>query len=134
MPGIEFEVLPSLSTLFREYGIEQTADNLAQFDTFMEALKVYNDRTAPYGQAWEQYGALSNLLNMARKVDRLMAVWWRGSGEDQPALHKDNLDDAIDLLNYDAFFIRNARRGNITGEAPKRPAISNHPSRFRRRQ
>ena len=82
--------------------------------TLAEALGVMVGRTGSYGLAWRRYGALSNLLNAARKVERLMEAWWDGNGI--PALHKDNLDDAIDALNYLAFFIQCAEDGNLTGE------------------
>lgn len=118
----------NLKGVFDHLEIEMTFDNVAQFMIFMEALKLYNDRTRSYGQAWQQYGAMSNLLNIARKTDRLMEVWWTkeaevlaDDGRVKPLLHKDNLDDAMDLLNYDAFFIRNARAANIFGEIPQRP-------------
>lgn len=87
--------------------------------TLEEAAKVMLGRTASYGLVWRQYGALSNLLNAARKIERLMEAWWHGNGE-APALHKDNLDDAIDAINYLAFFIQCARAGNLTG----------HPSQY----
>lgn len=81
-----------------------------------EALRIYVERSQSYGQVWTHYGARANLLNAARKIDRLMESWWRGEGI--PALHKDNLDDAIDAINYLTFFIRCARDGNLTGGKP----------------
>lgn len=115
-------------TLLRELNIEESADNIAQFMVFLGALKVYNDRTTAYGQVWKQYGALSNLLSVARKVDRMMALWWHKAeevldehGKVKPLLHKDNLDDAVDLLNYCVFFIRNASASNLYGNEPRRP-------------
>jgi hypothetical protein len=112
-------------------GIDPSVDNIQQLAIFLEALKLYNDRTVAYGQIWQQYGAMSNLLNVARKTDRLLNIWWTGdeeeldpdTGKPKPLLHKDNLDDAIDLLNYTAFFIRNARAANIHGSIPQRPQL-----------
>jgi hypothetical protein len=83
--------------------------------TLDEAASVMLHRTASYGLVWRRFGALSNLLNAARKVERLMEAWWHGNGE--PALHKDALDDAFDAINYLSFFVQCAREGNITGEA-----------------
>lgn len=80
----------------------------------VEAAETYRERSQSYGQIWSNYGARANLLNAARKIDRLMESWWKGEGI--PALHKDNLDDAIDALNYLTFFIRCARDGNLTGD------------------
>jgi hypothetical protein len=86
----------------------------------VEALRIYNSREQSYGSVWRQYGALSNLLSVARKVDRLMHAWWHQP--DGPYTHKDSLDDAYDGINYVCFFIRNVLDGNMTGSAPERPA------------
>jgi hypothetical protein len=94
--------------------------------TLDEAASVMLHRTTAYGLVWRRFGALSNLLNSARKVERLMEAWWHHQddyevvGDDgipRPLLHKDALDDAFDAINYLAFFIQCARQGNITGEA-----------------
>lgn len=94
-----------------------------QASVFVEALKIYSSRSHAYGEVWKQYGAMSNLLNAARKIDRLMNSWWHEDKdiESVPILHKDALDDAFDALNYLAFFIRSAREGNLTGAKPTRP-------------
>jgi hypothetical protein len=120
------EVVAAVNVVLEHFGIDSTADNNWQLLTCLEAVKVYSDRTRAYGQVWQQYGALANLLNAARKADRLMAVWWTEEeeyvGNGQPVLHKDAMDDAIDLINYTVFFMRAARAGNLMGQVPQRPA------------
>jgi hypothetical protein len=91
-----------------------------QFQVMLMALDVYEARSHSYGEVWKQYGALSNLLSVARKADRLMECWWHNP-DGAAALSKDTLDDAYDLLNYAAFFIRNASAGNMNGSPPDRP-------------
>jgi len=99
-------------------GIEPTEDNLEQLGVMLDCVRIYDSRSKSYGQAWKQYGALTNLLSAARKVDRLMESWWhRGEG----SLHKDGLDDAVDGINYFVFFMRMVRLGRITGSPPQRP-------------
>ena len=100
-----------------------------------EAATIMLNRTLSYGTVWQRFGAVSNLLNAARKVERLMVVWYDGQesydllGDDGkvvrriPALHKDALDDAFDAINYLAFFIQNARQGNITGDRRMHDAL-----------
>lgn len=107
--------------LFRAFGIDNTEDNRNQLRVMVEAVQVYDKRSAVYGQLWQQYGALSNLLSVARKADRLMEEWWHNDGA-PPVMHKDALDDAVDLLNYTVFFMRNARVLNVLGSVPDRPA------------
>jgi hypothetical protein len=88
-------------------------------DILNEAWQIMKQRTQAYGLSFKQYGALANLLNAARKVDRLMEVWWRGEDDAVAMLDKDLLDDAFDGINYLAFFIQEAREGNLLGDRPE---------------
>lgn len=100
--------------------VDQALEYLGQMNVLMHCARIYDQRSAAYGQVWRQHGALSNLLSAARKIDRLMEVWYH-SPDGAKALHKDALDDAYDAINYLAFFIRNAQAGNLTGYRPERP-------------
>lgn len=91
-----------------------TEDNEDQFHVFREALSVYEQRSAIYGDVWQRYGALNNLVRAATKIDRLMAIWYHT--DHKPTASTGTLDDAIDALNYLVFFIRLAREGNVTGQ------------------
>ncbi len=93
------------------YGIEANSTNLTQLNVLVEALQIFETRKI-YGDVWRKYGALSNLLSVARKADRLMEIFWHGPGELD---HKSSVDDAYDLINYAAFFIRNVTDGNLKG-------------------
>ena len=109
------ELLAACSIDFNDETVEQVA-------VFLTALKLFDQRNKTYRNIWETYGALSNLLRSATKVDRAMEIWWHdSSGNGNPLLHKDNLDDAFDALNYLVFFIRCVRSGNITGSKRARP-------------
>lgn len=103
-----------------------TEDTVEHLQTLVQAMDLYVERSESYGQVWKQYGALANLLNTTRKCDRLMESWWFMEDDQSPAMHKESLDDAVDIINYDSFFIRCARDGNIVGERPDRPLV--HPS------
>lgn len=92
-------------------GLSQTDDNVNQLLVFAEALDTYEHRTPKYGQNWKRYGWLSNLSDILRKSDRLWSMYWTGKMNPMEG----GLDDAIDLLNYIAFFIRNAQDGNERG-------------------
>lgn len=110
----------------QDIGLPDTDDNLDQLNVLVECLVIYSGREDVYGAAWRQYGAVSNVLSMARKVDRVMNEWWtsliRGEVRDRDG---EELDDAFDLINYTVFFLRNVRDGNISGAMPDRPQ---HPS------
>lgn len=105
--------------LLAAYDLDASMDTREQLQVFMQAMEVYRERSVAYAEVWKQYGAMSNLLSVARKTDRMMSAWHGlSSGE---TIHKDDMDDAIDLLNYCTFFIRNFRSGNLFGSPPKRP-------------
>jgi hypothetical protein len=92
-----------------------------QADVFGRCTEIFRERNDRYHDTWKQYGALANLARSAQKVDRLMAVWWHETDTTLAPLDPAMLDDAYDAINHLAFFIRCARIGNLTGEAPKRP-------------
>lgn len=94
------------------WDIEPTTDMMTQLNVLVEALLIHETRKS-YGDIWRKYGALSNLLSVARKADRLMQIFWHGTGE---LAHKSSVDDAYDLINYAAFFIRNIADGNMKGQ------------------
>lgn len=92
-------------------------------------LGTYVDRNGKYKGAWKQYGALSQLVRAANKIDRLMAVWWfepDPEAMDQAQrvpMDPADLDDAIDCINHLLFFLRNAQSGNLFGNPPSRPDL-----------
>lgn len=94
---------------------EQAQAAVEHAQTLDEAARLMLHRTSSYGLVWQRFGAMSNLLNAARKVGRLMEAWYEGTTV-EPVLHKDGLDDAWDAINYLAFFIQCARKGNLTGD------------------
>lgn len=114
--SLESTTSAAIEAVFEQHNIDVTPGNLEHFEFLMKCLKLHNDRTRAYGTVWKRYGALSNLLSAARKVDRLMESWWRRGEGHAPALHKDNMDDALDAVNYLVFMMRNARAGNVTGD------------------
>lgn len=110
---------------FKEFlasaGIPDASEDLIQhFSVFVGAMKIHAERSQAYGSAWRNYGAMSNLLSMARKIDRLMEVHW--FGQQKIVFHKDELDDALDVLNYTVFFMRNIVADNHFGNPQERPA------------
>ena len=116
-----------LDELLEACGIEYNEEVVEQIAVFLTALKLYEERNRTYRNIWETYGALNNLLRAATKVDRSMEIWWH-SRDPNPLLHKDNLDDAIDAINYLVFFIRCVRSGNITGSKRARPVDPDGPA------
>jgi len=98
-------------------------DNIEHMDLLGNVMVKYFVRNQKYKGTWQQYGALSQLVRAAQKVDRLMAVWWYDIDEDRVPLAEEDLDDAEDAINHLLFFMRCARAGNLTGVLPNRPDI-----------
>jgi len=120
-----------MEELLEAFGIEPNEEVQEQLMVFLTALRLFDERNRVYRNVWETYGALSNLLRSATKVDRAMEIWWHDQGDNgNPLLHKDNLDDAFDALNYLVFFIRCVRAGNITGSTRARPMAPEESERL----
>ncbi len=72
-----------------------------------EALRIFQERNARYQDAWKRTGWRGNLVDLRKKIERLWAEFWYGNQE--------NPDDAFDIINFTAFFIRNHIEGNEEG-------------------
>jgi hypothetical protein len=55
-------------------------------------------------------GAIGNLVEMRKKLDRLWAAWESPQEKD--------VDEALDLINAATFWIRCVELGNIAGSWP----------------
>jgi hypothetical protein len=111
MAGSKGERHAATVNFLEALGITPTSEALTHLNVLVEALLIHDSRKI-YGRVWQRYGWLSNLLSIARKADRLMQVFWFGSGSLD---HKPSADDAYDLINYAVFFIRNVEADNARG-------------------
>ena len=104
---------PDIDKILELAGLEDTDTNREQMNVFLDAMQIFELRNAKYGDLWKEYGWRGNLLHIQSKAARVRKVWW-----DDPAGGRadlSDLDDARDLLNYTAFFIRNVEAGNELG-------------------
>jgi hypothetical protein len=98
-------------------------ENDPQFAVLMEAFRIYKERSAqypgddPYGNG----GFRAQLVEMQKKLDRL---WIHFNGEFDPGdeswreLVSVIENNANDLINYAAFFLRLFRDGDRDGSWP----------------
>lgn len=91
---------------------EDTPTNRDQLMVFIRSMRLFEERNKKYGDLWKEYGWRGNLLHVQSKAARVRKVWWDQAT--QPPGDQD-LDDAFDLINYAAFFIRNVEEGNELG-------------------
>lgn len=71
-------------------------------DVFVEAIEKYAERNAVYQDGWKEASWNDLRLQMKHKMGRILRQDW--------STHED-LDDAIDLLVYTAFFVIQVREG-----------------------
>lgn len=76
---------------------------------FARCLELYHDRDSRYTGLWKVRGWLGSLFQMDHKMARLMRIFWENEATDEDP------DDAYDLINYSAFFLRNHAAGNRNG-------------------
>jgi hypothetical protein len=82
---------------------------------FLEALKVYAERK--YNDNWVRFGWRGCLFRLRERVERLWDNLWDATPPptDFTKWCGENLDDAIDMINFAAFFVRAVRENNRDG-------------------
>lgn len=111
-----------ITELFHEHTHREspTQGDLLQMSIFLSSYETYLQRNEIYVDLWKDYGWMDLLTHVRSKSMRLVRKFWRenapqpGTEEYEDAVHT-HLDDAYDLLNYVAFFIRAFRDGNKWG-------------------
>lgn len=93
--------------------MELSPPNIEQAIILMTALKLFEERNAITPDAWKSAGYLGNLLALKGKVNRMMAsLWYKvapNGNIEKP------IDNALDAINYAAFFARLYETGDERG-------------------
>lgn len=77
---------------------------LAQASIFIEALTIYEQRNKKYQDNWKRMGWRGCLVRIRERSERLWDHWWNRDNANY-----DDVDDAIDLINFAAFWARGVR-------------------------
>ena len=85
--------------------IEDTLDTMAQLRVFTHAMHIYVQREEKRGGIWKEFDPEDKLMHLRDKLRRMEYSWEHFS--DGATL---DLDDAYDLLNYAAFYIRQVKQ------------------------
>ncbi len=106
--------------------LSQSNDEQAQI--FKEAMDIYRERNAKYGDAWRRSGWRGTLTDLRRKIERAWSFLWSAEPHDKVEItqmgssepeYADgdpvDVDDLFDIINYAAFSIRAVREGNRDG-------------------
>lgn len=85
--------------------LELDENEREQLGVLLEAFGVFMEREQKYHSVWQQYGAVDSYHHITSKAARC-ELYLNGSGDE---------NDAIDLINYGVFLIRNMRAGRVRG-------------------
>lgn len=102
-------------------GIEPNEANIAQLEVLLRALRIYDERNKRYRDQWKESGWMGALYDVRKKAARLFRQFWgegtaqkdAGDGAGEAWLTQN--DDAYDLINFAAFFLRGREEGNEWG-------------------
>jgi hypothetical protein len=92
-------------------GYPEDDAHVEQFRVLMEAFDVFMERNARYRDVWKGSGYRGSLFDLRKKITRMWSVFWQGHPDEKAK----ECDDALDVINYAAFFVRNVRDGNEYG-------------------
>jgi hypothetical protein len=85
-------------------GLEDSQTNRRQLGVMNEALLIFQERERSRGGLWMQTGYPDSALHIKSKALRLNQAVAMGAAEGEEAI-----DEALDVINYAAFYVRNAR-------------------------
>lgn len=129
------EALAALNIKVGERGmtVEEFQPIYEQFRVLVRALRVYKKRNEKYRDNWKRMGWRGQLIRIRERAERLWDEFWDKEDyakeremdraralvngvdtdyEDEPY----EVDDAIDLINFAAFFVRATEAYNRDGE------------------
>lgn len=92
-------------------GIPISADNIEQMHVLGEAMEIYVEREEARGGLWKEAGAIDSAHHLKSKGMRVFVA----ATHDDDAGRRAGIDEAVDAINYAAFFVRNYRAGRIEG-------------------
>lgn len=106
-----------LSELCHSHELDKlSGTDRAQLEILVEALNKFQERNAKYQDLWKEGGWGDSAHHVRHKAARV-AMCLRGSKNEDghyssgdPVHLVDLEEDAIDLINYSVFFVRNVRR------------------------
>ena len=77
-----------------------------QLLVLQEAFEKFQERNKKYKDLWKKGGWLDSAHHIRSKSERIVNLLSTGATLEEAELH---IEDAVDLINYAAFFIRNVR-------------------------
>lgn len=88
----------------------ETTAQQEHLGVLLEAMHLYLERSARYGDNWKHQGARGNLFKLRWKVERAWAHIWHSEN-----VAKEDVDDLLDAINNAVFAVLCVRAGNRDG-------------------
>jgi hypothetical protein len=97
---------------------EPSDEDVAHLYVLLQALRTYSIKDQTHKGLWRYFGAIDSAHQARAKATRTynISIQLLRNPDSFRAGHKDPMDDAIDLINYAAFFIRNVSEGRYGGD------------------
>lgn len=90
-------------------GVDSTEDNMEQMRVLAQAMVIYEEREAARGGLWKEAGAIDSAHHLKSKGMRVFVA----ATHPEEAGREAGIDEAVDAVNYAAFFVRNYRAGRV---------------------
>lgn len=103
-----------MPTRQEEFGLYQSA--VAQMQVYHDAVAIFEARNAVHNDLWKSDGADGSIEHMRHKMARIRKIrgdWDLIDGPDDEDFVEAMITEALDLLNYTVFMIRNLRDGRL---------------------
>jgi hypothetical protein len=98
------ESAAAVLAFFKTEGYETSETNIKQFGVLMDAFEIFLERNKDRQDLWREAGWEDSALHVKSKGMRVGQAAILDSLRVNPGVR---LDDAYDVINYAAFFIRN---------------------------
>ena len=93
-----------LTDVLEFLGLALSDTNREQLAVMLEALELFDERNVKYGDLWQEGGWQDSAAHLRSKAARVHSAT-KGT-----LLQPYNfIDDALDAMNYAAFYVRNVR-------------------------
>jgi hypothetical protein len=85
-------------------------DDLEQLEVMVEAFLLYLEKNGKYANLWKEGGHMDSAHHVRHKGARvgMLATQPLAAPPNKP---QEFIEDALDLINYSCFFVRNVRDG-----------------------
>jgi hypothetical protein len=84
-----------------------------QLAVFFEAFRLYEQRNKKHRSVWKESGWMGMMVDMRKKMDRIWSQFSQYRSDED--VSQEDLDSALDLLNFTVFFIRQVRDDERNG-------------------